>query len=401
MAGLFDFLRQSPLYVDNRKIAQRGKKVQPLESIQYVLGHDSGTARNGKVSKAQNVHAYHIVVGPDGKIYENYGPDQRAPHAFRANDRSLGVAYAGKSGQRPTAEARKSLQFVYNGLKKALPKVPWLGHGEAFRKFQKAEFAVRPSRQGRPVQEASGWLNDLRKANQKAGVPDVPPLPVKATRAFDEAKPPRYVQPPEQEPFSIVPPEPRLEREGRVARDTAPRGPVAGRVPTGGPQEELGAQRQSRVGSFAEPRISPVGSPEAVPPPIMSVGPGSPLDRGAPGAPQAPISPILSSPDESPVGPAGRVGPTINPVGPTDQTSFRPGEQPANLAGYPQWALDAFNRTDTVIDPVGRAYEAGLSGGTPPGQIPTFDEFNKTLGSIFNFGGGGGGFGGIFGGLFK
>lgn len=165
----FEFLRSDPRYQDLRRA---GAPPLSPEDIKQVILHDYGAAN----ANPANFSPYHISVDPSGRIYERYGPGERAPHAYRSNPQAYGVSYAGPVGATPTPEAMDALRFVAGGLRSNNPNLEFLGHGEAYNRT--AGTPQQASRDGRSLTEAS-WRSGLFEnppagPQQTAGLAPIP-----------------------------------------------------------------------------------------------------------------------------------------------------------------------------------------------------------------------------------
>jgi hypothetical protein len=166
----FEFMRGDPRYQDLRR---PGAPSLSPENVKQIILHDYGAAN----ANPANFSPYHISVDPSGRIYERYGPNERAPHAYRSNPQAYGVSYAGEVGATPTPEAMDSLRFVTGGLRGGNPNLEFLGHGEAYNRT--AGTPQQASRDGRQLSEAS-WRNQLLEnpAGSPALTAGMPPVPV-------------------------------------------------------------------------------------------------------------------------------------------------------------------------------------------------------------------------------
>lgn len=139
----------------------------------YLIMHDyGGTPKN----RDGVFNPYNALVFPDGSVrYRNpanpYG--EKAPHAFRMNPRSVGLAYAGPVGSRPTDAALEALRREYGRVRETHPNIKPLSHGEAYQKTRGTP--LQASRAGRSLDEASGWRTEvLRNAGIVNAAPSQP-----------------------------------------------------------------------------------------------------------------------------------------------------------------------------------------------------------------------------------
>lgn len=138
----FQHLQNDPQLVNR---ISGGKPSLDPSQVESVVLHDRGGSYNGK-------SPYHIEVLPNGQIVQSYAGNQKAPHAYKMNPRSLSVAYGGQVGAIPTQAARSSLQRVLEGLKMHNPALRFEGHGEAFQRTRGTP--SQASRSGRSLNEA-------------------------------------------------------------------------------------------------------------------------------------------------------------------------------------------------------------------------------------------------------
>lgn len=130
-----------------------------------VIFHDYG----GTPKNSDGMHnPYNALVFPDGTVrYRNpsdpYGV--KAPHAYKMNNSSVGIAYAGPVGSKPTPEALATLQKEYDTVRQMFPGVSHLGHGEAYQKTKGT--AEQASKDGRDLTEAS-WRAQIQTASGSA-----------------------------------------------------------------------------------------------------------------------------------------------------------------------------------------------------------------------------------------
>ena len=132
----------------------------------YLILHDYGGKKVGQ-------NPYHTLVFPDGSVrYRNpenpYG--QPAEHSHKLNARSIGLAYADKSGAQPTPAGMEALRREYGKVLQQFPNIQTLSHGEAFDRHMKGEIPERPSVEGRGPNEAI-WRNELRKRGPAQAAP--------------------------------------------------------------------------------------------------------------------------------------------------------------------------------------------------------------------------------------
>jgi hypothetical protein len=146
----FAFLKDHPDYHNRTKKRRRKRSLGRIRSI--VL-HD----REGRYTPS--LAPYHIEVTRDGKIMHHYRANQIAPHAFRYNRYSIGVAYGGYSGEIPSKEALRALEYIVTGLRRYNPRWRIESHGEAFARTKNTKF--RASKHGRSLLEAA-WREKLR-----------------------------------------------------------------------------------------------------------------------------------------------------------------------------------------------------------------------------------------------
>ena len=142
--------------------------VQPRTSgfqPKTVIFHDYG----GTPKNSDGMHnPYNALVFPDGTVrYRNpsdpYGV--KAPHAYKMNNSSVGIAYAGPVGSKPTPEALATLQKEYDTVRQMFPGISHLGHGEAYQKTKGS--AEQASKDGRDLIEAS-WRAQIQTASGSA-----------------------------------------------------------------------------------------------------------------------------------------------------------------------------------------------------------------------------------------
>lgn len=128
----------------------------------YLVLHDYGTPSDPgySLSKTAN-NPYHALVYPDGTVrYRN--PDNpygvTAPHAYRLNDQSVGLSYAGPVGGQPTEAGLNAIRVEYDKIKALYPGIEALSHGEAYQRTRGTD--QQASRDGRGLDEAS-WRSTL------------------------------------------------------------------------------------------------------------------------------------------------------------------------------------------------------------------------------------------------
>src|SRR6056300_1633427 len=167
-----------------------------------IIFHEYGTPkvdkRTGKpfvLSKTAKF-PYHVLVYPDGTVrYQNpkdpWG--RKAQHAAGSNPNSIGIAYAGPVGGKPTpaglaalqAEAYKASEWMKSrGVKN--PK--WWGHGEAYKATKGTP--QQASKDGRSVVEGT-YYRDFG--------------PNKETYPTTNQRGPRVMQPPGASPPETMP----------------------------------------------------------------------------------------------------------------------------------------------------------------------------------------------------
>jgi hypothetical protein len=177
----FGFLRNHPKYIDRTR---DDAPALDLSKVKDVVLHDRGGKYPGN-------SPYHLEVLPDGSIVNHWRSNQKAPHAYKFNPYSLGVAYGGQVGETPTLEAQETLKFITGKLREQNPDWRFRSHGEVFRDTRGTD--AQASRDGRGMEEAS-WRSNL-------GGPEV-----------------AYVERP---PGSAIPP------SSAIQTASAPAGPVA------------------------------------------------------------------------------------------------------------------------------------------------------------------------------
>jgi hypothetical protein len=104
---------------------------------------------------------YHTLVFPDGSVRyrDPANPYKgRAPHAFKSNNDSIGLSYAGPVGSTPTPAAMSSLTKEFTNIRSMFPGIKHMGHGEAYQ--QTRGTPQQASRDGRDLNEAS-WRSNL------------------------------------------------------------------------------------------------------------------------------------------------------------------------------------------------------------------------------------------------
>jgi hypothetical protein len=122
----------------------------------YAVFHDYG----GSVG---SFNPYNALVMPDGTVrYRNpenpYGV--KAPHAADANRDSVGLAYGGPVGAKPTPEALATLQKEFDTIRSQYPSIKGVGHGQAYDNYKHGDFPYRATNSKRDIPEAS-WRQDL------------------------------------------------------------------------------------------------------------------------------------------------------------------------------------------------------------------------------------------------
>jgi len=139
----------------------------------YLILHDYGQLpSNHPAGKPLGFNPYHALVS-GGKVQYRY-PDnpygQKAPHAYRLNPQSLGLAWAGPVGGQPGPEDLEALRAEIARIKAQYPSIQLMSHGEAYAKRGQLPQA---SKLGRGLDEAA-WRKALEadfRANPSAPVP--------------------------------------------------------------------------------------------------------------------------------------------------------------------------------------------------------------------------------------
>lgn len=220
----------------------------------YVVFHDYGDP----ASKIGSFNPYNALVMPDGSVrYRDpanpYG--SKAPHSADLNPNSVGLAYGGPVGSKPTPEGLASLQSEFDKIRSQYPDIKGVGHGQAFNNHELNSFPYRATNdpKGRDVVEAT-WRQDLtgpvlaptqRQATMLANNSQFPRAPV-AERGLATVA--GLAPPP------VVPPQ------------VASNAPIVGRGASGAPPGEVGGP----------PPVYPQGPPYIPPPSAQPGGPGGP-----------------------------------------------------------------------------------------------------------------------------
>jgi hypothetical protein len=126
---------------------------------EYAVLHDYGSP----AEKIGSFNPYNALVMPDGSVrYRDpsnpYGG--KAQHAFQANPNSVGLAYGGPVGAKPTPEGLASLQSEFDKIRSQYPDIKGVGHGQAYDNWRHGDFPDRPTKTSRDLTEAT-WRQDL------------------------------------------------------------------------------------------------------------------------------------------------------------------------------------------------------------------------------------------------
>jgi len=184
----------------------------------YLILHDYGQLpSNHPAGQPLGFNPYHALVS-GGKVQYRY-PDnpygQKAPHAYRLNPQSLGLAWAGPVGGNPTPQDLEALRAEIQRIRQQFPGIKMMSHGEA---YQRRGELPQASKLGRGLDEAS-WRKALAGEFQRpvslgsgsgassgmATGPELNPVPQPSNVAMGQAlqggPPPPTQAPRQQDPM--------------------------------------------------------------------------------------------------------------------------------------------------------------------------------------------------------
>jgi hypothetical protein len=130
--------------------AEAARTLEPLGAVQRIVVHHTATpwdAHPDAVRRIQRLHmhergwadiGYHLLVGPDGIVFEGRARDARGAHARGHNASSLGIAVIGDFSSVPPAPAalaalRRCIEWLTSEIDLQVSAETVVGHGEIAR----------------------------------------------------------------------------------------------------------------------------------------------------------------------------------------------------------------------------------------------------------------------------